>query len=278
MKDIAYETILIARSEGVGLVTLNRPQRMNAYTWRMEVELQHAFHSLDQDEDVRAIVVTGAGRAFCAGADLESGGDTFSGDSFESRLQLEEELHVPDKAPWELSTPIIAAINGAAVGVGITLPMQWDIRFAAQDAKLGFVFTRRGVVPEANSQWIVPRLIGTSRALELLLTGRMFTGAEAAEWGLVSRAFPSEEVLPNALKVAEDIARNTAPAAVAATKKLVYRFLEDGDRKAAHGLEDEVFKWAGSTIDCAEGITSFLEKRDPEWKMSKHDLPEKFPT
>lgn len=268
-----YETILVARNDGVGVVTLNRPERMNAYTWRMSVELQHVFHALDQDEDVRAIVVTGAGRAFCAGADLESGGDTFSGDSFESRRQLEEELSVPEKAPWELATPIIAAINGAAVGVGITLPMQWDIRFAAEDAKLGFVFTRRGVVPEANSQWIVPRLIGTSRALELLLTGRLFTGTEAAEWGLVSRALPAEEVLPYAMKVAEDIARNTAPAAIGATKKLVYRFLQDGDRKAAHALEDEVFKWAGSTVDCAEGITSFLEKRDPEWKMSKHDLP-----
>lgn len=278
MKEIAYETILVVRDEGVGLVTLNRPERMNAYTWRMGVELQHVFHALDQDEDVRAIVVTGAGRAFCAGADLESGGDTFSGDSFDARRQLEEELSVPEKAPWDLATPIIAAINGAAVGVGITLPMQWDIRFAAEDAKLGFVFTRRGVVPEANSQWILPRLIGTSRALELLLTGRMFTGAEAAEWGLVSRSLPAEEVLPYAMEVAEDIARNTAPAAVGATKKLVYRFLQDGDRKAAHALEDEVFEWAGSTVDCAEGITSFLEKRDPKWKMSKHDLPETFPT
>lgn len=274
MKTVAYETILLDVADRVATITLNRPERLNAYTWRMGRELQHAFVSLDSDEEVRAIVVTGAGKAFCAGADLESGEDTFSGSSFEERRRVEEALETPDVRPWELSTPIIAAINGAAVGVGITLPMQWDIRIAAEDAKLGFVFVRRGVIPEANSNWIVPRLIGLSRALELMLSGRVFTGAEAAEIGLVSRALPRDQVLSHAQELAGEIARNTAPASVAATKKLIYRFLQETDRGAAHALEDTVFAWAGQTADCAEGIKAFLEKRDPAWKMSKHDLPD----
>ncbi|MGH2811782.1 MAG: enoyl-CoA hydratase-related protein [Actinomycetota bacterium] len=274
MKTVAYETILLDVADRVATITLNRPERMNAYTWRMGRELQHAFVSLDSDEEVRAIVVTGAGQAFCAGADLESGEDTFSGSSFEERRRVEEALETPDVRPWELSTPIIAAINGAAVGVGITLPMQWDIRIAAEDAKLGFVFVRRGVIPEANSNWIVPRLIGLSRALELMLSGRVFTGAEAAEIGLVSRALPRDQVLSHAQELAGEIARNAAPASVGATKKLIYRFLQETDRGAAHALEDTVFAWAGQTADCAEGIKAFLEKRDPAWKMSKHDLPD----
>jgi enoyl-CoA hydratase/carnithine racemase len=273
LKAIAYETILVDIAERVATITLNRPERMNAYTWRMGRELQHAFVSLDADDDVRAIVVTGAGKAFCAGADLETGEDTFRGSSFENREQVEQELSVPDVRPWELSTPIIAAINGAAVGVGITLPMQWDIRFVAEDAKLGFVFVRRGVVPEANSNWIVPRLVGMSRAAELFLTGRIFTGAEASEMGLVSKALPRGEVLGHAQNVAREIAVKTAPAAVAATKKMLYRFLQENDRKSAHELEDAAFAWAGASADTAEGIKAFLEKREPEWKLSKRDLP-----
>lgn len=272
---LTYESLLIDVEDQVATVTLNRPDRMNAYTWRMGRELQHAFVTLDGDDDVRAIVVTGAGKAFCAGADLETGEDTFRGNSFEDRRAAESELEVPDVRPWELATPIIAAINGAAVGVGITLPMQWDIRFAAADAKLGFVFTRRGVIPEANSNWIVPRLIGVSRAMDLMLTGRIFTGAEAAEIGLVSKALPRDEVLSYAQEFAREIARNTAPASVGVTKRLIHRFLQEPDRKAAHDLEDQFFLWAGQSEDCAEGITAFLEKRDPKWTMSKNpDLPQ----
>jgi enoyl-CoA hydratase/carnithine racemase len=274
VKTTSYEQILVDVVSKVATITLNRSDRMNAYTWRMGRELQHAFQNLDRDDDVRAIVVTGAGRAFCAGADLESGEDTFKGRSFDNRKQVEADLPVEDVEPWELSTPIIAAINGPAVGVGITLPMQWDIRIAAEDAKLGFVFTRRGVVPEANSNWIVPRLVGLSKAMELMLTGRIFTGAEAAAMGLASKALPAGEVLGHAQELGREIARNNAPAAVAATKKMLYRFLQETDRKAAHHIEDEVFAWAGKSPDTAEGIKAFLEKRDPDWSMSKNsDLP-----
>src|SRR5437660_4134974 len=206
MATTAYETILLERRGGVAVVTLNRPERRNAYTPRMGAELHAAFAELDADDAVRAIVVTGAGRDFCVGADLERGGGTFS------RTENFEDPRWPagtPQGPWDMATPVIAAINGSAVGVGLTLPMQWDIRIAAADAKLGFVFNRRGVIPEANSTWIVPRLVGVSRAMELLLTGRLFTGEEAAAIGLVSRAVERERVLPVALEIAEEDRKST---------------------------------------------------------------------
>lgn len=274
MATTAYETILLERRAGVALVTLNRPERRNAYTPQMGAELHGAFADLDADESVRAIVVTGAGRDFCVGADLERGGDTFNRapETTDTGDWAREDRG--ERRPWEMATPIIAAINGSAVGVGITLPMQWDIRIVAADAKLGFVFNRRGVMPEANSLWIVPRLVGASAAMELLLTGRIFSGEEAAAMGLASRAVERDQVLPLALSVAEDIAANTAPASAAITKQLVYRFLTEPDRIAAQALESQAFWWIGRQPDAVEGITSFLEKRPPRWKMSKHDRPD----
>jgi enoyl-CoA hydratase/carnithine racemase len=273
MATTAYETILLVREDGVGLVTLNRPERRNAYTARMGMELHEAFAELEVDEAVRAIVVTGTGRDFCVGADLERGGDTFRGSTGDERETIDQRRAVDPLRPWDMATPIIAAINGSAVGVGITLPMQWDIRIVATDAKLGFVFNRRGVIPEANSLWLVPRLIGVSRAMELLLTGRLFTGAEAVELGLASRAVERDQVLPAAMELARDIAANVAPASAAITKRLIYRFLAENDRDAAHALEGETFWWTGRQADAGEGITGFLEKRPPSWKLSKHTRP-----
>jgi enoyl-CoA hydratase/carnithine racemase len=265
MATTAYETILLERRAGVAVVTLHRPERRNAYTARMGAELNEAFAELEADDAVRAIVVTGAGRDFCVGADLERGGDTFKRENLEDRGAPAR----PAIRPWEMATPIIAAINGSAVGVGLTLPMQWDIRVAAADAKLGFVFTRRGVIPEASSTWIVPRLVGVARAMDLLLTGRLFTGEEAAAMGLVGRAVERERVLPVALEIAGDIAANTAPVSVALTKRLVYEGLAEPDRNAAAAREGRAFWWSGRQADAAEGIRAFLEKRPPEWKLSK---------
>jgi len=180
----------------------------------------------------------------------------------------------PPLRPWELRTPIIAAINGAAVGMGLTYPLMWDIRIAADDAKLGLVFTRRGLVPEGNASWLLSRLIGASAALELLLTGRIFSGSEAAELGLVTRAVPRAEVLDVALEIARDIAANTAPASIAATKRMFYNYLEQNDRWEARVDELEAFRWASQQPDAAEGVRSFLEKRPPEWSgVSRSDLP-----
>lgn len=266
MATTAYETILLERRGAVGVVTLNRPDRRNAYTARMGVELHQAFEALEADDGVRAIVVTGAGRDFCVGADLERGGGTFNRSDETVR---QERADRPALRPWEMATPIIGAINGSAVGVGLTLPMQWDIRVAAADAKLGFVFNRRGVIPEANSTWIVPRLIGVARAMDVLLTGRLFTGQEAADLGLVGRAVERDRVLPIALEIAEDIAANTAPVSVALTKRLVYEGLTEPDRSAAVTREGRAFWWSGRQADAAEGVRAFLEKRPPEWKLSK---------
>jgi enoyl-CoA hydratase/carnithine racemase len=266
MATTAYETILLERQGGVAVVTLNRPERRNAYTARMGVELHQAFEEAEADDAVRAIVVTGSGRDFCVGADLERGGGTFNRSDETVR---EERADRPALRPWEMATPIIAAINGSAVGVGLTLPMQWDIRVAAADAKLGFVFNRRGVIPEANSTWIVPRLVGVARAMDVLLTGRLFTGEEAAAMGLVSRAVEREQVLPVALEIAADIAANTAPVSVALTKRLVYEGLAQPDRNAAQAREGRAFWWTGRQADAAEGVSAFLQKRPPEWKLSK---------
>jgi enoyl-CoA hydratase/carnithine racemase len=172
-----------------------------------------------------------------------------------------------------MATPILAAINGPAVGLGLTYPLSWDIRIAAEDAKLAFAFTRRGLIPEANSLWLLSRSIGSSRALELLLTGRTFSGAEAAELGLVSQALPAGKVLDATLDLARDIARNTAPASVSVTKRMFYEQLASPDRAGSRAAERAAFSWFTSQPDAREGIVSFLERRPPKWGMSKHDAP-----
>ena len=269
MTTAVYETILVERRGRVGLITLNRPDRRNAYTPRMGAELRDAFAQLEEDDGARAIVVTGSGRHFCAGADLGRGGDTFNREADDEQRARDRERTAQGPRPWEMRTPIIAAINGSAVGVGITLPMQWDIRIVARDARLGFVFNRRGVIPEANSLWIVPRLIGVSLAMDLLLTGRMFSGDEAVAMGLAAQAVEADQVLPVAMAVAQDIAKNVAPLSAAVTKRLVYRFLAEPDRIAAQTLEGRAFWWLGQQADAREGVVSFLEKRPPDWKLSK---------
>lgn len=274
MATTAYETILVERQGRVGLITLNRPEHRNAYTPRMGAELREAFTELEADDEARVIVVTGAGRHFCAGADLSRGGSTFDRRQDDAERASDRDRLREGPRPWEMRTPIIAAINGSAVGVGITLPMQWDIRIVARDAKLGFVFNRRGVIPEANSLWIVPRLAGVSSAMELLLTGRIFSGEEAVAMGLASRAVAADQVLPTAVAMARDIAEQVAPLSAAITKGLIYRFLTEPDRDAAQALEGRAFWWMGRQADAREGITAFLEKRPPDWKLSKHtDLP-----
>ena len=268
-----YETLLVDRDGGVAVVTLNRPEQLNAFNPTMTAEMQVCLAALDDDDDVRAIVVTGAGRAFSAGADV--GGGTTPGQG--ERAVTDDPPAPPSLRPWELRTPVIAAINGAAVGMGMTWPLMWDIRIAAEDAKIGLVFVRRGLVPEGNCSWLLPRLIGASAAIELLLTGRMIRGSEAAELGLVTRAVPRDEVLSAAVDIAHDIAVNCAPAAVAATKRLFYRYLELDDRWAARVEELDIFRWMGTRPDAGEGVRSFLEKRDPAWTdVTRHDLPEVF--
>ncbi|OBI44078.1 enoyl-CoA hydratase-related protein [Mycobacterium sp. E796] len=259
---MTYQTIRTEEHGRVATVVLNRPDRMNAWTRRMEAELGHAIAGFEVRDDIGAIIVTGAGRAFCAGADLDE--DQTSDAALRELFQP-----ATDRPYWQMRTPTIAAINGAAVGVGMTLPMKLDIRIAAEDAKLGFVFTRRGLTPEFGASWILPRLIGAANAMELLLTGRIFDGRDAVRLGLANEAHPADRVLDRAREIAEDIVRNVSPVAAAITKSLVYRALESDDLSAHARLEQKLYDWALSSADFTEGMASFMEKRAPEWRLSK---------
>jgi enoyl-CoA hydratase/carnithine racemase len=250
------------------VVWLDRPERGNAFTAAMQVELHRQLQSLDNDEAVRAIVVTGRGRHFSTGADMEPGGASFAFDD-ERHLAARKEMAARPR-PWQLRTPIIGALNGSAVGMGLTFPVQWDIRIVNETAKYGFVFTRRGLIPEQNSLWLLPRLIGFGRAADLLLTGRIFSGADAIEFGLATEALPGEAVLGRALDIAADIAASTAPGAVGVTKRLAYELLSEPDRESAFYREWETFRWFGRQADSSEGVASFLERRPPEFTLSKH--------
>lgn len=262
-----YEQILFTVEERVATITLNRPARMNAWTSRMGVEVRHALGEVDRRDDVRVAIVTGAGKAFCAGADLEGEGKIFAGAA------------APDGPPpppaWAVRKPIIAAINGVAVGVGATIPLQWDLRLAGESARIGFIFVRRGLVPEAASTWILPRLVGMARAAELLYTGRILPAAECLAFGLVSRVVPDAELLPTARELARDVAVNAAPVAVALTKRLLWRMQDVPGPSEANALDLPVFRWTTQTPDAKEGVKAFLEKRPPSWTMNPStDLPD----
>lgn len=259
---MSYDTVLYEVSEAVATVTLNRPERLNAWNSRLGAELGDAMATADGDDDVRAVVVTGAGRAFCAGADL-SGGGFGGGDAPQLR----------EMWPYQVRKPVIAAINGHAVGVGLTYPMLCDIRIAAEDAKLAFAFVRRGAIPELASHAIVPRVAGFSRAADLLLSGRTISGREAAELGLVSRALPTDQVLAEACEIGRDIAINTAPVSVAVSKRLLWEATTKTIPETM-GLEGRVFASVARLDDAREGIAAFVEKREPKWSMRPStDMP-----
>jgi enoyl-CoA hydratase/carnithine racemase len=267
-----FETVLVDVDAGVATLTLNRPDAMNAFDQTMDREFHEAMWLLEADEAVRVIVVTGAGRAFCSGIDLSGGADVFGAEAHAAHDEAQgvDADTVPERSAfWTMRTPIIGAINGAAVGAGLTVPMLFDLRVVAAEAKLGFVFARRGIVPDANICWLLPRLVGVERALELLVSGRMFSGEEAVAMGLALKAVPREDVLAEAQALAREIATWSAPAASGLVKQLVYEFLGETDRAAAFARETKVIWWAGEQPDAVEGVMSFLEKREPSWAGSK---------
>jgi enoyl-CoA hydratase/carnithine racemase len=267
---MAYETLLTSTDAGVTLVTLNRPERMNAWNETMAAEISAVLEGAEADDDVRVVVFTGQGRAFCAGADLGEGEDTF-------REVDDVNPHIagtPETMPWDISKPVVTAMNGHAIGVGMTFPMTTDLRFAAEDAKMQFAFVRRGVIPELGSMRLLERIVGRQVASDLLMSGRMFTGAEAAAMGLVARALPADEVLPAALEWARDVAANTAPVSVAATKRIMW---EEARVEAEDMFDREtrILPWLGGQPDAAEGVMAFLEKRAPAWTMRpSRDMPD----
>jgi enoyl-CoA hydratase/carnithine racemase len=268
-----FEFVKVEVDEGVGIITLNRPDVKNALNLTMTGEFSDAMWALDSAENVRVIVVTGAGSAFCAGIDMSEGAATFDAAGHEEhnrRLNVTDEEITDRFAFWRMRTPTIAAINGAAVGAGMTLTLVFDIRIAAEDAKLRFPFVQMNIIPEADSTWMLPRLVGVSRALELFLTGRTVSGAEAAEMGLVSRAVPRTEVLTAALELAREIATFAAPMAAGVTKQIVYRALESGDRRGIMTAETRLAWWAGTQPDTAEGVRALMVRDVPDFKQSKH--------
>jgi len=279
---VDYEQILLDVADGVATITLNRPDQLNAFTPVMMRELIDAFDRTDGDDDVRAVIVTGAGRGFCAGADLASGGDTFDN---AARGRDNEPTAVPRDGGglltlriFESLKPVIAAINGPAVGVGVTMTLPMDIRLAADDAKLGFVFARRGLVPEAASSWFLPRVVGISRAMEWVATGRVFPATEALEGGLVRSLHPKDELLGVARRIAAEIVENAAPVSVALSRQMLWRMLGADHPMEAHKIDSRGIDTRGKSPDVREGVMAFLEKRPASFPMKVSDgMPDWFP-
>lgn len=267
---IAYEV-----AAGVATITLDRPDQLNAFTPTMQEELIAAFDAADADPEVRAVVVTGRGRAFCAGADLsQAGGETFAGGGEGHR----DGGGLVTLRMFRSTKPVIAAINGAAVGVGATMTLPMDVRLAADTARIGFVFARRGITPEAASSWFLPRIVGISRALEWTMTGRILPAAEALEGGLLRSVHPADELLPAAHALAREIADHAAPVSVALTRQMLWRMLGAAHPMEAHVVDSQAIASRGGSADAVEGVTSFLEKRPADFPLRvPDDLPPFYP-
>ena len=282
-----YSQIDYVVDDGVATITLQRPDKLNAFTHVMRGELIDAFDRTDADDEVRAVVVTGRGRAFCAGADLSGGAGTFNAEQRQraGTASMETIDGVPRDGGGTVSLraaaslkPVIAAINGPAVGVGITMTLPMDIRLAADTARFGFVFARRGLPMEAASSWFLPRLVGISQALEWVSTGRIFDAAEAQRGGLIARTYPAAELLPAAYALAREIADNTSGVAVATSRQLMWRMLGADSPWEAHRADSKAIYLLGKAPDAAEGVTAFLEKRPARFPMRvSADLPELGP-
>ncbi len=275
-----YSQILYEVSDKILTITLNRPERLNIFSPVMCQELMDAFARADADDDVRVVIVTGAGRVFCAGADL----DPQSGLLGRHLAELDSEAYrdlagLVTLQIYDLKKPVIAAINGPAVGVGMTLTLSMDIRLASDNAsKIGFVFTRRGVVAEAASSWFLPRIVGMSKAAEWLLTGRLFGVQEALAHGLVTEVLPADVLIPRAREIASEIVQNTSATSVALCRQLLWKMLGADHPMEAHKIDSKAFKWSLQKPDAREGIMSFLEKRQPNFTMKpSKDMPDFYP-
>jgi enoyl-CoA hydratase/carnithine racemase len=271
-----FEEILYAVADHVATITLNRPEKLNAFTPTMARELIAAFDRVDADDDVRAVVVTGAGRGFCAGADLSGGGETFG-------YAAQDTVHrdgggLVTLRMFECLKPVIGAINGPSVGIGTTMQLPMDLRLASTEAKFGFVFARRGIVPEAASSWFLPRLVGMSRALEWCMTGRVFGPEEALAGGLVRSVHTPDELLPAAYELAREIAENASPVSIALTRQMLWRMAGADHPMEAHKVDSRGIAARGASQDAIEGVMAFLEKRPANFPLTvSQDMPDFFP-
>ena len=279
--DVEYQQLRLDIEDRIATITLNRPDRLNAFTVQMAKEVIAAFDETDNDDAVRAVIVTGAGRGFCAGADLSSGPGTFdaggrAGD--DDPAQIRDTGGLVTLRIFESLKPVIGAINGPAVGIGVTMTLPMDVRLASTSAKMGFVFARRGIVPEACSSWFLPRVVGISRAAEWCLSGRVFDAQEAKEGGLVRSLYAPDDLLPAARALASEIAENTSAISVAVTRQMLWRMLGADHPMAAHEIDSRAVNQLGRGADAHEGVQSFLEKRPAVFRGSaSRDLPPVVP-
>ena len=281
-----FETLLYSVEDGIATVTLNRPDRLNAFNPRMSEELIAVFDETDADDAVRAVIITGAGRAFCAGADLSSGGKTFDyaarGEAARDKYKVGDVYRdgggITTLRMFKSLKPVIGAINGAAVGIGMTMQLPMDMRLASTEARFGFVFARRGITPEAASSWFLSKLVGMQTALEWCLTGRIFNAQEALDRGLVRSLHAPADLLPAARALAREIADNTAPVSVALTRQMLWHMAGQPHPMMAHRVDSRAIQARGQSADAREGVSSFLEKRTPSYpnKVSA-DMPGFFP-
>jgi len=286
MLDKAFETILFAVEAGIATITLNRPDRLNAFNTQMMVDLIGAFDATDADDAVRCVIVTGAGRGFCAGADLAAGASTFDRDARPDPVRNAARVGGVERDGggrltlriFDSVKPVIAAVNGPAVGIGVTMQLAMDIRMASTDARFGFVFARRGLNPEAASSWFLPRLVGVQTALEWCYTGRVFPAQEALDKGLVRSLHAPEDLLPAARALAREIIDNAAPVSVALTRQLIWRMAGADHPMEAHRADSRGIQARGKAADAREGVTAFLEKRPAAWPNTvSADLPDIWP-
>jgi enoyl-CoA hydratase/carnithine racemase len=280
-----HTTIATELTDRILTITLDRPDRLNAFTVPMQRELVDALDRVDEDPDVRVVVITGRGRGFCAGADLASGGDTFDIDAGSpatgagtAATAHRDEGGLVTLRLYACTKPVIAAINGPAVGVGATMTLPMDIRLASESARFGFVFARRGIVPEACSSWFLPRVVGINTALEWTMTGRVFDAQEALARGLVRSVHPADELLPAAYEIAREIAASTSAVSVAMTRQMLWRMLGADHPMAAHRIDSPAIADLGRSHDAREGVMSFLEKRPPVFTdRVPDDIPGRWP-
>lgn len=276
-----YKDILFDITDNIATITLHRPDKLNAFTNTMMREVISAFDTTDADDSVRAVIVTGSGRGFCAGADLSGGGDTFSGGGSDVATKqgvARDGGGLVSLRIFESLKPVIGAINGAAVGVGATMTLPMDIRLSSDSAKFGFVFAKRGIVPEACSSYFLPRIVGISRATEWVFTGRVFGSQEAKDAGLVRSVHASEELIPAARALATEIVANTSPVSVAVSRQMLWRMLGASHPMEAHRVDSRGIKERGKSGDSREGVMSFLEKRAAVFPDKVSDgLPDIFP-
>jgi enoyl-CoA hydratase/carnithine racemase len=278
-----YDTLLYDATDGILTLTLNRPDKLNAFTNTMAHELIDAFDRADADDAIRAVIVTGAGRGFCAGADLSAGAATFDHAALGGGRDLDDPS-IRDTGGtvtlriFRCLKPVIAAVNGPAVGIGATMQLAMDMRLASEDARFGFVFARRGIVPEAASSWFLPRIVGLPQALEWCFTGRVFPASEALQGGLVRSVHAPADLLPAARALAREIADNTAPVSVALTRQMLWRMASASGPMAAHRIDSRAIFARGASADAAEGVTSFLEKRQAKYpNRVSADMPAFYP-